>query len=431
MSRIVDAVLAPVEENRHAPKSPSKAHRWLVCPGSMHVTAEDPESEWAAEGTRKHAVLELVLTHRPVLAGDEIGTRAGKYKVPREVIEQCEDIREFIQMFKDTHGRWVVQTEAKVEIGSHLWPNVKPGECAGTVDCFAFEDTELLVLDAKFGFRRVEARGNPQLYLYANGLLGEIPLDIEHVTVCIAQPGYDGVVEFREHRISADDLREWALSVQPIVEEIQAGSYRLQADDTACGYCPARTQCPARMEALERAQNTEWFQEANLPELLPLLPRIRAICDDLEKAAMRKLNTGEEVQGWKLVASKSTRKWPLGPTGEPDELALRRIIAEGVRAKLEDKAPAPYLLDFYKKKLRSPAELAKALRVAINGGAGRGLLTVKDAEAIVNEAAIKPTGAPKLAPATDPRPALEPAAWTEEDILAGQLAASTFTPEED
>jgi hypothetical protein len=42
----------------HTEFAPSKSHRWLVCPGSQLFMSDDPETEWAAEGTRKHAVLE-------------------------------------------------------------------------------------------------------------------------------------------------------------------------------------------------------------------------------------------------------------------------------------------------------------------------------------------------------------------------------------
>jgi hypothetical protein len=185
-------------EKVHARLSPSKAHRWLVCPGSMHVTAEDPETEWAAEGTRKHAVLEAVLnTARvisdPIVAGDTIETPCGPYKVPLEVLEQCYEIKDFIEQFKSTHtDGWVVRPRPRGNRARTSWPGMTKGECAGTTDAAAYSWDELLVLDAKFGFVQVEARGNPQLMLYALGLRAEIPFPIKYVTLCIAQPDYDG-----------------------------------------------------------------------------------------------------------------------------------------------------------------------------------------------------------------------------------------------
>jgi hypothetical protein len=59
--------------------------------------------------------------------------------------------------------------------GSHVWPGMTKGECAGTTDACAYSWDELLVLDAKFGFVQVDPRGNPQLMLYALGLWRKFP----------------------------------------------------------------------------------------------------------------------------------------------------------------------------------------------------------------------------------------------------------------
>lgn len=442
MSRIVDAIIAEQERQErtiggaiarfHARYSPSKAHRWLVCPGSMHFNGEDPETEWAAEGTRKHAVLDIVLRERKkppfnsgelLIAGDEIDTPAGKYKVPLAVLEQCCEIADFIDQFRATHSTWVVETETRVEIGMHIWPFLKKDNCSGQVDATAWTDDELLVLDAKFGFVQVEATWNPQLMLYAVGLLAEIPLPIKWVTLCIAQPSYDGVVIFREHRLLADDVVAWAFDQRHVVEEIQAGSKRLQADDKACRYCPARVECPARMQALEKVRLENFMVEPNLEELLPLLPRIRQICNDLEQQAMKRLNEGTVIRGFKLVASSSKRKWPLGVDGEPDAALVVNTIGD----KLTGMLAKP--LDFYEEVLKSPSEVEKAIRLAVNGGPGRGKMTIDEAKTIVEAIAFKPKGSPKLVPDTDKRPALAKATWSSEDILAGQLAASTFEGE--
>lgn len=419
----------------HARLSPSKAHRFLVCPGSMHFNGEDPETEWAAEGTRKHAVLERVLSDRkmeaiqdqqhlvpdaPLMAGEEIDTPAGKYKVPLAVLEQCFEIADFIDSFRATHSTWVVETETRVEIGTHVWPKVlKKDDCSGTVDATAWTDDELLVLDAKFGFIQVEARGNPQLMLYAAGLLAEIPFPIKWVTLCIAQPGYDGIVIFREHRLLADDVVAWAFDQMHVVEEIQSGSKRLQADDHACRYCPARTSCPARMQALEAVRFENFMVEPNLEELLPLLPRIRQTCADLEALAVRRINEGTPVRGFKLVESSSKRKWVMGTDGEPDAQAVLNTICVLDNMDTEE---------FYESKLISPAKASKLLRKKANEQKPKSL-TVKEADEWVAQVALKPRGQPKLVPESDERPALAKVTWSQEDILAGQLEASTFEEE--
>lgn len=387
----------------HAVYAPSKAHRWLVCPGSLNLS-DDPETVWAAEGTRKHAVLEQVLSGAVLAAGDTIPTEAGPYVVPLDVLEQCHEVREFIEQYKSTHEGWTVETETPVEIGSHIWPDFPAGECRGTVDAAAYSDVELLVLDAKFGFVQVEARGNPQLLLYANGLLAEIPFNIRHVTLCIAQPDYSGDVIFREHRMSRDNVEAWAFDQLHIIEELKSNSRRLQADDHACRYCPARAACPARLQAVAQFQDEEWLKAAPLEELLPLVPRLRAICKDLEARAMADLNGGKQVRGFKLVAAKSKRKWNEEETsGWAINLAAEIGIEGGI--------PADFMQPM---KLKSPAQMEKVIRAIKK-------MPVKEAKAIVDKYAFQPSGMPKLAPDSDPRPALDAGGFTLEDLLKFSL----------
>lgn len=424
MNKFVDAVIL-AEETRirrtHARLSPSSAHRWLVCPGSLNANVSDPETEYAAQGTRKHAVLKLVLTGQPVIAGDVIQTEAGPYTVPLQVLEQCFEIQEFIDQFRNTHPEWVVETETKVEIGTFMWKGMEKGDCAGTTDAAGYSWDELLVLDAKFGMVQVEAFNNPQLLLYACGLLCEIPFPIKYVTLCIAQPDYDGQVVFREHRMLAVEVLTWGVDQQAVITEIQSGSFRTQPEEHACRYCPVRTSCPARLAELERFRDEGWLQEANLEELLPLLPRIRQLCNDLEFKAVRNINEGVQVRGWKLVEGKAKRKWMVGVDGEPDGNDLMAQIRRAVdAAKLIVVSPC----SIYKEELKSPSEMEKDIRLAVNGGSGKGKLTIKDAKEIIAKVAIKPPGRPKLVPESDPRPAIEANEWTLENLLTLSLEAS-------
>jgi hypothetical protein len=97
-----------------------------------------------------------------LVAGDTLPTEAGDYVVPLEVLEQCYEVKDFIEQFKRTHeDGWVVETETRVEIGSHIWPGMAPGDCAGTTDVAAYSYEELLVLDAKFGFVRSSRAATP------------------------------------------------------------------------------------------------------------------------------------------------------------------------------------------------------------------------------------------------------------------------------
>ena len=49
--------------NGHALLSPSSSHRWLLCPPSARLTEHYPDagSDFAAEGSRAHAIAEAKL----------------------------------------------------------------------------------------------------------------------------------------------------------------------------------------------------------------------------------------------------------------------------------------------------------------------------------------------------------------------------------
>lgn len=398
-------VLALVpEEKVHARLSPSKAHRWLPCPGSLKVQDTDPESEWAAEGTRKHEVLRRVLGGEAVLAGDVVMDRP----VAKETVEQCVEVKAFVEQWESQHAGWVVERETRIEVGTYAWAGLARGDCAGTADVAGYspEGREVLVLDGKFGWVRVEARDNPQLNMYAIGLCGELEAifgtQVENVSLVIAQPDYSGEMEFREHRTTREHLMQWAFEQQAVIDEIVHGSRRLQADDKACRYCPARTYCPARLKAMEDFNADEFIQAHKLHDLLPYVPRLRAICKDLEQKAVMELNAGRPVPGFKLVASRSKRRWPVD--GEDK-------VAEALASHLGYKKPSEEMFD---RKLKSPAQMEKLLRSAANR-------TAKAAKEIVNQVAFVPEGAPKLAPESDERPALDAGQFTLEDALKASL----------
>jgi hypothetical protein len=301
----------------HAPLSPSKAHRWLVCPGSQLVSSDDPETEWAATGHHKHEVLRLIMRGEPVVAGDVVEGR----EVELETIEQCVEIKEYVAQWRTHHPDWEVREEVQLEVGAPTW-GLPPDECRGTGDVVGWGWDEMLVLDAKFGWVQVEARGNAQLYLYALGALAQSLYPVKSVCLIIAQPDYSGEVVFKEERTTPERLYQWALENQGAMEEARSGSRRLQADDTACRYCPARTYCPARLKALEDFNSDEWMQAHKLEDLLPYLPRIEAIVRDLkakavERLAERATGAGLEARRVQVQASLERRGGPLdhGPGG--------------------------------------------------------------------------------------------------------------------
>jgi hypothetical protein len=307
----------------HARLSPSKAHRWLVCPGSLRYDSDLPESTYAAEGSHAHAILEKVLRDEIVLTGELVdGKPATELR-----IQQAIEVRDFLRQWHQVHPDFVIEPETPVT-GTNAALGIQGHDLDGTCDATAYTPSELVILDAKFGFVRVEPKGNPQLYIYAAGIAWELYKIFgqkpQHITVIIAQPDYEGVMEFREHRMTLDDLHLWFSQNIKAINDAHDGSDKLDAsDEKACRYCPARATCEVRLEAAHLTAMDEWREQQTLEELLPLVPKLKHIIADLEALAVKKLANGEPVTGFKLVEGRSIRKW--NTFLQPDELAKHAV----------------------------------------------------------------------------------------------------------
>src|SRR5215467_13424311 len=87
----------------HAPFAPSAAERWLACPGSFALGLAhppEPESEYAAEGTRLHKVAAAHL-----LAGDvDRAIQRDDYRFLKPYFEHVK------QYAGNDWSRWIEQT---------------------------------------------------------------------------------------------------------------------------------------------------------------------------------------------------------------------------------------------------------------------------------------------------------------------------------
>ena len=364
----------------HSRLSPSAAKRWLVCSGSLLFKEDGRSSPYAEDGTFRHAVLEMILQGGNPLVGDKLEGRA----IETLHIEQALEVKAFIQTLRDCHPVAALETETKIECGAVF--GLKPGICMGTADGVVYSSNELTVLDAKFGFVRVEPENNPQLNIYALGLLTELALPIEHIVVIIAQPDYAGDMEFREHRMTRNELLQWAFDNQDAVARAAAEDPTLTPTVEACRYCPGALTCSARMQSMEVFAQETWRETYTLEELVPHVEQLEQICKDIKREALARLLEGGKLEGYKLVAARSTRKW----TSDED------LVAEMKKLGLD-----PELA--FEKKVRSPAKLEKIL----------------DKGTVKKLPVFNPAGKPKLVPNSNPQPALEmDSKFTPEEIKA-------------
>lgn len=305
----------------------------------------------------------------------------------------------------------------------------------GTSDCTLYQFLGLLrVIDYKNGYVTVDATGNTQGMYYALGEAHRVGWMFDEVEVVIVQPNSkDGkpVKRFRMTKAELEAFRDMLGQASDLVDEATAaleavqdevdfvewaGTYLNAGDDEDhdhCTYCDAAPTCLAarwRLEEIARADfdddpPSETDVDVVDKKALERLTRILKWADYLDrivKAAkvlgQRRLETGEDMPGYKLVRGKANRKYVEDMTEA--EIAAELAKATGKPAEaMWEKPKEPKLL--------SPSQAEKVGGVK----AKRRIAGEWDAEANdwkVPPLAYKPEGKIVMAPDNDPREAVSP-----------------------
>lgn len=351
---------------KHAQLGASSAHRWMNCAGSNALIASLPpevqntESEYAREGTAAHKMLAHVLSGESEIEDWE--TVDG--------FEVTEDMSDAVRLFRDQvwerakldPKRCEILVEQRVSLAD-LNPRAP---MFGTADCVIWipRMRRLVVMDFKYGQGVVvEVRDNPQLQYYVLGALLQFEREnpslrgrIREIEMVVVQPRAfhpDGVV--RSDTLSYEDVVGFATQVLDAADRTLEPDAPLNAGEW-CRFCPAAPVCPALKDQTVALAQYEFSEmPANLPpdpstlsleELLVVMDKADLVMDWLKSVRVyvqSKLERGEEVPGWKLVAKRATRKWV-------DVAAATKYLVEVLgEAALETK-------------LRSPAQIEKAIK---------------------------------------------------------------------
>ena len=362
--------------NTHAILSASSSHRWLNCNPSARLEQEfaDRETDAAAEGTAAHALCEHKLrralkmrSKKPISPYDcdEMDAYTDAY-----VEFVMEALAEAKQECKDP----LVLIEQKLDFSCYV------PEAFGTADCLVVSDKFLRVIDMKYGQGiLVNAEQNPQVMLYALGALRlfDSLYDITEVSMSIYQPRRENVSTWT---ISVDELNAWAENVLKPKAELAHKGEGDYLPGPWCQFCKAAVKCRARAEEKLQLARFEFappplLSDEEIEEILGKLDDLTKWASEIQAYAQdAAINHGKVWQGFKLVATRTNRKYT-------DEEAVVQAANE-----------AGYH-DIFKKSLIPITEMEK-------------LMGKKNFTSILGSLVEKPQGRPTLVPVTDKRPAL-------------------------
>ena len=326
----------------HAQLSPSKAHRWTVCPGSIREESKYPDTSGAAavDGTHSHTLLEkaLIENRDPLeYVGQTLTDHEGEFTVDKDRATRVALAYSHVQHRAKELDALMVVAESRVDPAALLGRD----DCSGTVDVQIHAGTHVDIIDYKDGAGIVSAKDNQQLELYALGVLADNP-HIQSVRMTIIQPklAQRGMKAITSYDMLAIDLLARVEQYKAAAAATDNPDAPLVPGESQCKFCKAKGSCSALasnvMEALSMFQSIDIAQQAadknpnelsdqQIREIVESAPLVRQLLEAVEAEALRRFEAGVTIPGLKAVYGRGTRSWSL-----PEEEMADKLVKMGI-----------------------------------------------------------------------------------------------------
>ena len=319
-------------DRAHAVIAPSSVGRTMKCPGWIAAhnqllesgeLVEGPASTFAQEGTTAHEIAEYYGLHYgvdPKTFPEEFVTKGDE-----DMHMYGQAYAKFIHMlerkFTGAKGKVSAAYERRLKFSENIW---------GTLDyCMVGKRNGkhmAAIVDYKYGQGvDVSAEDNPQLKTYAACLAEESKrqgVTIEKFFFFIYQPSTPGDA-YSQWKCDASVIEEWAALLVLLEQQVINNASDLSAEGLDhCRFCPVKPCCTAFTDEVAKgaltvindapdfpAPDIETLTLEQVVEVFTKKKAIEHFLKDVESHLLRKLETGEEVPGYKLVNGRSSRKW--------------------------------------------------------------------------------------------------------------------------
>lgn len=308
----------------------SSASRVLNCPASVklaELVPPAPGSPYAMEGTALHYVMEQWLLHETPLA-DFVGAEVEGVTITQELIDG--KAQPALDATEEAFTRFDVD-EFEPEAEVHF--TTIPG-AFGTCDIFARGRDDLVVLlDYKFGSGvLVSPVENKQLMFYAAAAM-EDPQFKDWWTGDLDQPIALGIIQpAQDHALTTwmTTVREvtvFSVSLSMAVDSASKGGGDPRPGEW-CRWCPAAAVCPAKARDAKKALAMDPARLNDLSEAMHMADDLEAWVKRVRAMTHEQLERGDNVEGFKLVKSRASRKWVDAEGIEKKLKNMRKLVAK-------------------------------------------------------------------------------------------------------